>query len=105
MHHPDFRPGQKQLVDLSRVTGFERDYTKLFSLQALKAEAFVTGAGQTLVVYYAPSEAAQRMCQLVTRSWADLPSVIALVQQEEAEVLALLGQRESSIAELLEVAA
>ena len=35
--HPDARPAQKQLVDLSRVTSVSWDYVKLMKLQALKA--------------------------------------------------------------------
>ncbi|MCB1341926.1 MAG: hypothetical protein KDK24_12865 [Pseudooceanicola sp.] len=105
MRHPDFRPGQKQLVDLADVTGFERDYAKLFKMQAMKAGAFLTGDTQTLLVYHAPSEEAQRMCQLIARSWEQVPSVIARVLQHEDEALALLGQSETSIAELLEVTA
>lgn len=105
MRHPDFRPGQKQLVDLSGVTGFERDYARLFAMQSIKADAFLNGDAQTLIVYYAPGEEAQRLCQLVARSWEPVASVVALVQQHEDEALALLGQAETSIAELLAVTA
>ena len=105
MGHPDFRPGQKQLVDLSAIDGFERNFAKLFEMQSMKADAFLSDESQTLIVYYAPGEEAQRMCQLIARSWEHVPSVVALVQQNETEALALLGQAESSIAELLEVTA
>lgn len=105
MSHRDFRPGQKQLVDLSGITGFERDYARLFALQSRKADAFLSGDAQTLIVYYAPGEEAQRMCQLISRSWEPIASVVALVQQHEDEALALLGQAETSITELLAVTA
>ncbi len=100
--HPDCRPGQKQLVDLSGVTGFERNYAELFKLQALKAEVFNDGATQTLIAYYAPDPTVYAMARLIERSWEPFPSVVSLVQQDEADALALLGQPEKSFAELLE---
>lgn len=100
--HPDCRPGQKQLVDLSGVTGFERNYAELFKLQALKADVFNDGAAQTLIVYYAPDREVFGMARLIERSWEPFPSVVSLVQQSEADALALLGQRETSFAELLQ---
>lgn len=102
--HPDCRPGQKQLVDLSGVTGFERNYAELFKLQALKADVFNAGASQTLVAYYAPTPEVFAMARLIERSWEPFPSVVSLVQQTEADALALLGQRETSFADLLESA-
>ena len=44
-NHPDFRPGHKQLVDMARVTGIERDYVKFMKLQAKKAEVFLFRRG------------------------------------------------------------
>ena len=102
--HPDCRPGQKQLVDLSGVEGFERNYAELMKLQARKADVFNDGAAQTLIVYYAPNPEVYEMALLVERSWEPFPAVVSLVQQNEADALALLGQPESSFAELLESA-
>ena len=39
MQHPDMRPGQKQLIDLTRVTDWDRDFAGLMRLQAGKADA------------------------------------------------------------------
>ncbi len=95
MQDPNFKPGQRQLVDLSRLTGFERDFMKFFELQAQKAEAFVS-APQSLFVYYAPTPIGQSMVQLIRRSWEGTSIVVQVVQDDEAEALALLGVRETS---------
>ncbi|WP_254656006.1 hypothetical protein [Wenxinia marina] len=98
--HPDFRPGQRQLVDLSGVTGFDRDFVKLIRLQAQKAGEFGTGATQTLIVYYAPTAESREMAALIQRSWAHIPSVVTRVQETEAGTLEVLGEPERSFAEL-----
>lgn len=102
--HPDFRPGQKQLVDLSGVTGVEQDYLKFFALQARKADIFLGGAAQTLLVYYAPTPISMNLAEAVIRSWEPSGAVIPLIQEDEAEALQLLGQPERSFAELLQAA-
>ena len=102
--HPDCRPGQKQLVDLSRITAYDRDFPKLFELQARKADVFMAEGAQTLVMYYAPTKITQEIAHLVERSWEPFPAVVALVQANEADALALLGQKEPSFEELLAAA-
>ena len=99
MQDPDFRPGQKQLVDLSRVTDFERDYATLLALQAFKADAFLQGP-QSLIVYLAPTPVTRAMSRLIVRSWEDQGAVVPLIQNTEADALALLGLREQSLDEL-----
>ena len=95
MADPEFRPGQKQLVDLSRVTGFERDYCKLLALQAKKVEAFLRGP-ETIICYYAPHRETREMVNLVMRSWAELDAIVAVVQDTEAGALEVLGLAERS---------
>lgn len=102
--HPDFRPGQKQLVDLSDVTGIETDYVKLFALQARKADVFLGHDVQTLLVYYAPTSVSMELAESVIRSWEPSGSVIPLIQEDEGESLQLLGQPERSFEELLQTA-
>lgn len=104
MQHPDCRPGQKQLVDLAGVTGFDRDYAKLFALQAKKADVFSAGGVETLAVYHAPTPLARELSRLVLKSWEPFDSVVPLIQDNEADALALLGQPETSFAELLQIA-
>ncbi len=102
--HPDFRPGQKQLVDLSGVTGVETDYVKLFALQARKADVFLGSGAQTLLVYFAPTPTAMDLAEAVIRSWEPSGAVIPLIQENEQEALQLLGQPERSFEELLQSA-
>lgn len=100
--HPDFRPGQKQLVDLSGVTGVETDYVKLFALQAKKADVFLGTGAQTLLVYFAPTPIAMDLAESVIRSWEPSGAVIPLIQEDEQEALKLLGQPERSFEDLLQ---
>lgn len=102
MQHPDMRPGQKQLVDLARVTGWDRDFAALLKLQAQKADAF-TGAGHEVhLVYYAPSERSLPMARMVMRSWEDVPGVIPLIAETEADALEVLGQPERTFDAMLQ---
>lgn len=100
--HKDFAPGQKQIVDLSQVTGYERDYPRLFDLQMRKAEVFVKQSAQTLIVYFAPHDTALSLASLVARSWESVPGVHPrIVSTCEEDVLHLVGVPERSFSELL----
>ncbi|MEZ5797299.1 MAG: hypothetical protein R3D63_07425 [Paracoccaceae bacterium] len=101
MQHPDCRPGQRHLVDMSDITESDMDFTNLMALQALKADLFVGRPEQTLLVYLAPNEAARRMARTVLRSWESFDHVSARVAETEAQALALLGEPERQIADLL----
>ena len=102
--HPECRPGQKQLIDLSRVTGFdfETDPLKLIELQARKADVCLADGAQVLVVYYAPGLELRKLANLLLRTWEPFPGVVAVIQENEADALSILGLREASFAELLE---
>ncbi len=100
--HPDWRPGQKQLVDLSRVTGFERNFPKLFELQARKADQFYRPGVETLIVYLATTPTVWDMCRSILRSWEGVRGVVPRVQDTEAGALAILGLSETRIADFLE---
>lgn len=102
--HPDCRPGQKQLVDLSGITGYEADFTKLMEIQAKKADVFAAEGVETLMVYFAPGQKLRDLAQLVMRSWEPFDSVVALIQDDEAQALELLGQPERSFDALWELA-
>ncbi len=102
--HPDYRPGQRQLVDLSGVTGFDRDFTSLLKVQAIKADQFAGQAGQTLIAYFAPGRAAQEIAAIVLRSWEGVHHVAARILDDEAAALAFLGLPKPRIADLLETA-
>lgn len=92
LQDPQNRPGARQLIDLSEVTGFERDLVGLMALQARKAEAFVPpGAPQTLLVYLALSRRGLEMARLIERSWRGLGQVVVSVQTEVGAALDVLG--------------
>ena len=99
--HPDCRPGQKQLVDLSKVTGVEKDFTKLMELQAQKADVFMNGSAETLIVYYAPTNKGRAIAQMILRSWEPFNNVVPIVLDDETESLAVLGQTETNFSDLL----
>lgn len=99
--HPDCRPGQKQLLDLSRLTGIITSYPDLMKLQARKADLFITGHSETLIVYYAPTEIARRVANIMERTWDNVPGVVPLVVEQEEQALSLLGQTERSLGELM----
>lgn len=95
MTDPKFRPGQKQLVDLSEVNGFERDYARLLAIQAVKAEAFLRGP-ETIIVYYAPTPETRELAHLVMKSWEELDAIVCIVQDTERGALEVLGLAEKS---------
>ena len=101
---PDCRPGQQQLVDLARITDWDRDFAGMMRLQAKKADTFHGNGSETLMVFHAPTGEARSMAQMVQRSWEGVSSVVTIVQPTEAEALAVLGQPEASFDALLEAA-
>lgn len=88
---PEYRPGQKQIVDFSAVTSWDEDYVELMKTQALKADAFASSQTQVLIVYYAPTKIGQKIAQLALQSWEPFPFVVPIVQDTEKEALAILG--------------
>ena len=100
--HPDSRPAQKQLIDLSAITGFEQDFTKLMQVQAHKVDTFAAVGAQTLMVYFAPTQLSRDLARLVLRSWEPFDTVVALIQDDEAQSLELLGQPEHSFSDLMQ---
>ena len=99
--HPDYAAGQKQLVDMTQITGYEKDYVQFMNMQSEKAERFVRSGWQSLVVYVATTPVSQDVSAMFIRSWADVDAVVPLVQHSEREALALLGQPEKTIDILL----
>ena len=99
--HPDYAAGQKQLIDLSQIESFEKDYVRFMNMQAAKAERFTNSGVESLAVYIAPTPISQEVSEMFARSWEDVDAVVPLVQLSEADGLALLGQPEATINELM----
>jgi len=99
--HPDRAPGQKQLIDLAAVTGYDADYTRLLQIQAQKADLFLGQGVQPVMVSFAPTRIAREMAAVVRRSWDGLDGIVMRTAETEAEALEILGQPERSLTELL----
>lgn len=102
--HPDYAIGQKQIIDLSRIESFERDYVRFMNMQATKAERLAAAPVQSLAVYVAPTAISREVSEMFVRSWEVVEAVVPLVQHNEADALALLGQPETSIEDMLALA-
>lgn len=98
---PGYSPGQKQLVDLSRITTVESDFPQLMAMQARKADIFLEGAAQTILVYLAPPGPGQRLASQIARSWEPFHGVVVRIVETEAEALEILGLPASRIDDLL----
>lgn len=92
---PDYSEGQSQLIDLTDVTKYERNFAEIISLQAHLAEAFVNtelpSTSPSHLIYVAPTEMTQAMAMASLRSWKNLPNVIPLVVQNLDEALDILS--------------
>lgn len=99
--HPEYVAGQKQLVNMTEVTGFEKDYVQFMHAQARQTERLVRSDLQWLVVYIAPTATSRDLSAMFVRSWINIDSVVPLVQDSESEALALLGQPEETLDILL----
>ncbi|MBV7410003.1 hypothetical protein [Maritimibacter sp. DP1N21-5] len=100
--NPDSHPGQKQLVDLSRVTDWERDFFRLMKMQAEKAEVFLDPKNpQFMMILYAPTARTQEVGRHFVASWQGVRGIVVSLQHDEAGALAILGQPESSFDALL----
>lgn len=89
--HPDARPGQRHLIDLSRITDMERDFARIMQLQAAKGENLAQREAETLMVYFANTPISRRAAALAKNSWSEEHGVIALVQETEAASCEALG--------------
>ena len=89
--HPAFRPGQRQLVDLSAVSGVEQDFPRLFAFQARKAAALMTGPEPEMFVYLAPTDISLRIARLIQRSWEGLDGAIVRVATDWSGAMDILG--------------
>lgn len=102
---PDYRSSMRQLCDLSAVTGVERDFPALLKMQAKMVESLQPAENDLVVLFYAPGRAGQEMAQMARKSWEGLNSVLVLMQDNEAQALAMLDLPERSLDELTKVQA
>ena len=100
--HPDARPGQRHLIDLSRITDMERDFVKIMHLQASKGAELAMREAETLMVYFANTPLSLRCAALAKNGWCASQGVIAIVQETEEAALSALGVSFDSIDALLD---
>ncbi len=102
--HPDARPGQRHLIDLSRITDMERDFARVMQLQAAKGADLAMRETETLMVYFANTPVSRKAAALAKNGWSAGHGVISIVQETEEAALAALGLNADSIDALLEEA-
>lgn len=102
--HPDARPGQRHLIDLSRITDMERDFARVMQLQATKGADLAMREAETLMVYFANTPVSLRAAALAKNGWSASQGVIAIVQETEEAALSALGMVATSIDALFEEA-
>lgn len=98
---PGYQQGQSQLVDLSRMTGIEPEYARLLALQTVKATKGDDISEPILMVFFAPTEIAQRMAQKSRAAWQDVAKVRVRIETTEQAVLARFDLAEPSLDALL----
>lgn len=89
--HDDFKPGQTQLVDLTDVTGFERDFTAIMALQAMQTDVYLASDTRPYLLFVAPNELTRAMAMAALRSWQDLDGVVPLVLSSLSQALEVLS--------------
>lgn len=99
IRHPDFRPGQKQLIDLSAISTFSVTPSDLLKFNALRVSGRA-GDGDTLMSFYAPTPQGQKVARMSVRAWEPFNVVVARVFDHEEAALSFLGLRETRIADL-----
>lgn len=104
MRHPSYQPGLKQLINLSEITDWERDYTAFMMYQAEQLELFKGISMPTMMVCIAPTQMTQQVAAMVLKSWDVVSDVISVVVRHEDEALQVLGLGEPSLAALLQTA-
>lgn len=102
MRHPSYRPGLKQLINLSEVTDWERDYTTFMKFQAEQLVLFEGTTMPVLMVCIAPTQMTQQVANMVLKSWDVVSDVVSVVVRHEDEALQVLGVGASTLAELVQ---
>ncbi|NKX46131.1 hypothetical protein [Roseicyclus persicicus] len=102
LEHPDRRRREKHLLDLSEVTGFDRDYARLMQMQAVKAAAFYETGGPAMLLYLAPTDVSLRLALMFQRSWDGVADLAVRVVRETEQAEDVLGLRPGALETLLQ---
>lgn len=99
--HPNARPGQNQLIDLSGVVSYERNFVRLMAMMAQLPDYLLPTGANPLIVYLAPTPVSQKIANILMKSMAGITGVSASVVAHEEHALEILGQPEHSMAALM----
>ena len=99
--NPQCRPGQRHLVDLTRLTDIERNYPKLMELEASKVEMLAGTGVETFMVYLANTPIGRRATNMGRNGWPPECGVVAIGLENEDDALFALGLPFRSIADML----
>ena len=99
---PNARPGQRHLIDLSRITDMERDFARIMQLQATKGAELAMRETETLMVYFANTPLSLRAAALAKNGWSVSQGVIAVVFEREDAVMSALGLPCETIDDMLQ---
>ncbi|MBV7410002.1 hypothetical protein [Maritimibacter sp. DP1N21-5] len=98
---PERRMGQRQLIDLSRITDWEKDFLGLMKYQADSAARIFSPHGTMMMVIYAPTGPGKDLGRHLVQTWSAVSGAVVTLQVSESAALSVLGQPEKRIAELL----
>lgn len=90
--NPEYRIGLSQVLDLTGVTGFERNFAGIMKMQASQVEALTSSGETTYFIFVAPDALTRSMANAALKSWREIAPVVPLVLsslQEAADVLGI----------------
>lgn len=97
-----FRPGLPELADLSRLTDVDLDYSQMRRLVSHVNRTYSASKTRTLISFFAPEDVPFGMARMFEMVADGQSGVRAQVHRSEADALAYLGRRETSLAAIRE---
>jgi hypothetical protein len=102
LKHPQSRPDQHNIVDLSRVTDFDPEYLKISEFHAQMDAGVALVRATPIYVHIANTPVSRRMAQLTVNALAVSPNIIVRVVDSEERALEVLGLPFKTMAQLYE---
>ena len=99
---PDYRKGMRRLLDLSALTGWQRDFAAIMKEQAQQVEIYDDPDRPTLIVVLARTAEALSFAQAIKTPWESTRRAVVVIVETEAEALAVLGIDAPTLATVIE---
>ncbi|MCB1467503.1 MAG: hypothetical protein KDK08_10275 [Rhizobiaceae bacterium] len=99
---PAYRKGMRQLVDLSALTGWERNFTAIMKEHANQVDVLDDPQRPSLIVLLAPHEEASSLAQAIRTPWERSQRAVMVTVDSEVEALTVLGIDAPSVAAVIE---